>query len=102
MAICPMFGEEETQRQQELRIRRQREARAAARAKFRQQLVDSARKTFFFLFGATVVLYLVINAGRFQEYSTQVGHKLSAKVNAHSNLKQSALKYQDEVDQITK
>ncbi|MDR3456677.1 MAG: hypothetical protein P4N60_04480 [Verrucomicrobiae bacterium] len=102
MAMSPMIGEEETQRQREIRTRLEREEREQARARFRQQLAARARKTFVFLFGAAVVLYLVVNTGRFQDYGSQAGRRISAKVNSHSTLKQNALKYEEEVDTITK
>jgi hypothetical protein len=98
MSMSPMIGEEETQRQQEERTRRERAAREKFRRETREQLGAGARKTFKFLLGATVVLYLVMNAGHFKD----LGQTLSAKVNAHSTLKQSALKYQNEVDQVAK
>jgi len=102
MAMSPMIGEEETQRQQEIRTRYMREERSKSWTRFRQQLVASTRKTFVFLFGAAVVLYLVVNAGRFQDYSSQAGQKLSVTVNAHNTLKQEALKYEEEVDKVSK
>jgi hypothetical protein len=97
-----MIGEEEAQRQQEERARREREERAKAKAQRREQLAAGTRKIFKFLLGATVVLYLVVNGGRFQAVSGWLGERFSAKVNAHSTLKQNALKHQDEVDLVIK
>ena len=102
MAMSEMIGEEETQRQRENRARRKREERVKSRAEFRRQLAKSARKTFVVLFGAAVVLYLVVNAGRFQNISSQAGQQLSAKVNSHNALKREALKYEDEVNEVIK
>ena len=102
MAISPMIGEEETQRQHDGRVRRQREHRAKSRAQFREHLAASVRKTFVFLFAMTVILYVVLHGERFQGYTGQLGHKLSAKINSHNTLKQNALKYEEEVDLVTK
>ena len=102
MAISPMIGEEETQRQQEDRTRRQREQRAKSRAQFREHLAASVRKTFVFLFAMTVILYVVLHGERFQGYTGQLSHKLSAKINSHNALKQNALQHEEEVDQVLK
>jgi hypothetical protein len=102
MSMSPMIGEEETQRQQEERIRREREERAKSRAQVREQLGAGMRKTFKLLLGAALVLYLVINGGHFQSLTSFLSQRLSAKVNVHSTLKQGALKYQNEVDDVTK
>ncbi|HEV2693289.1 MAG TPA: hypothetical protein VG347_10380 [Verrucomicrobiae bacterium] len=102
MAINPMIGEEETQRQHEGGIRRAREERAKSRIRFCHQLAASVRKTFVFLFGTAAIVYLAMNGGRLQGFTGQLTQRISAKINNHSNLEQGALKHEDEVDQVIK
>lgn len=102
MAMNPIIGEEETQRQREYRTWREREERIKSRAQLRRQIAGCVSKTCIFLFGVAVILYFAINSDRFQGYTNQFSQKLSAQVNAHSTLKKSALKYEEEVDQVTK
>ena len=101
MAMSAMIGEEETQRQQENRIRRQREELEQARAKFREQMAAGARKTFIFLFGAAVVLYFTVNGLRFQDATSRIGQRITTQANAHNALKQKALNYENEVNEVT-
>jgi len=105
MDMSSMIGVEETQRQEEIHVRLEREERAKARGQFRKELAASMRNIMIFLVGAVVVLFCVLNSGRFQDFSGQVGQRLTAQASAHSAqgvLKQTALDYQNEVDEITK
>lgn len=102
LTMTSMFGEDESQRQREIRIRRERDERAKSRAKFFHSVAVGARKLFFMAFGMGVALYLIANTGRFEALTSQLSQRISARLSTHNTLEQNALQYQNEVNQITK
>jgi len=101
MTMDSMIGEAEAHRRKEIREQRAREEHAKLRARIRRQLAAGARKTFIFLFGATVLVFLFSYEAELQGTAKQFGRSLASN-NSRSVLQQAALSYEQEVDEIAK
>jgi hypothetical protein len=98
-------SEAEMQRRQGIRVRRERELHAQARASLRRQISTGLRGAFIFLVGATVVGVILAHRTEIQSLATQKFSQVASQIKtkeAASPLRQSALNYEKEVDSITK
>ena len=103
MAMTHPFGEEETRRQQQLRAQRVMQHRAQLRAELHRKISGQVRRVFGFLLSATIVLFIVSHLTKIDSTATkQVGRTviLIQTKAAASPLRQSALNYEKEVDEI--
>ena len=103
MAMNQMVGEEESHRRQEIQTRLELEAREKARERFRRQLAVGTRKTFVFLIGAIIVVFVVSHRMKISSIANQKINQVAAHVKAKaeaSPLRKSALNYEKEVDEI--
>lgn len=102
MAMSEMIGEEETQRQREIRVRLKHEERVKSRSEFRRRLSACSRKIIVLLLGVVAVFVILASSPRIQSYASQLGQQLPVPTVTPNPLKQSALKYEDEVNEVIK
>jgi hypothetical protein len=103
MAASPVISLAEEQRQRELVKQLEREKRKKARQKsweeFRFQLGGGTRRTLARLLGLVILLYIVINHTELNNAAYRYCQYLAAQ-NSKSAIRQSALKYEKEVENI--
>jgi hypothetical protein len=104
MAMSPMTGEAKVIRLVESSRELRRIARQKSLVKLRHELAEGARKTFIFLLGATVLVFLFCHEKRIQHVTEAKVGRMVAKMESSSQNspgQQNAKKYQNELDEIT-
>jgi len=104
MAMNPMTSEAKVIRLVESEQELRRIARQKSLVKLRHELAAGARKTFIFLLGATVLVFLFCHEKSIQKVTEVKVGRLVAKMQSasqNSRGQQNAKKYQNELDEIT-
>ncbi len=105
MAMTPLIGEAKVIRLRENGADLRRKARARWLAELRRQIACGSRKTFVFLLGATLFVFLFSHERDIQRVTDAKVGRVVAKIEASSKsspLRQNALNYEREVNEIAK
>jgi hypothetical protein len=103
--MSPAISAAETQRRAQLREQSRRDFCAQARIRLRRKIFSGVRRTFVFLLGAAIMTFVVAHRNQIHALATQkicrvVAH-VKSKANAADPLRQSALNYEKEVEEVT-
>ena len=106
MDMMPAISEAETQRRSQIREQRKLDDRAQTRSRWRRLLVSGMRRAFIFLLGTALVAFIVAHRQRIDSLAAQkvggVVAQLRVKTDTADPLRQSALNYEKEVEEVAK
>jgi len=103
--MSPLFDEAETQRRKQIHDRLMREQRAQFWARLRHKLSSGVRSIFIFLLGAAFVVLALSHWNEINSVAAQKASRVVERVKSkqQSNpLRQSALDYEKEVEDVAK
>ena len=105
MDIGPLMTESELQRKQQIRDRFVQENRAQRRAQLGRKIFSAIRVFFLFLLGAVIVTFLVSHRNEIGSMAAQKINHVVTTVQSKSTsdpLRQTALNYEHEVEEVAK
>ena len=104
MDMMPAISEAETQRRTKIREQIHRDCRTQTHKRWRQMILNVMRRTLIFLLGVAIVTAIVAHRNRIDSLATQkisgVVAQLQTKANTADPLRQSALDYEKQVEEV--